>query len=113
MNEAVLIITITDRNRGGEFAAWYQSQGIPLVLTALGRGTATTEILDYLGLEATESPCCCASRSAPPAGASSGKGTVAGYPWPGRPDDSAAVQHWRSHGTGLFVAAGGARDYGE
>ena len=46
MNEAVLIITITDRNRGGEFAAWYQSQGIPLVLTALGRGTATTEILD-------------------------------------------------------------------
>ena len=48
MNEAVLIITITDRNRGGEFAAWYQSQGIPLVLTALGRGTATTEILDYL-----------------------------------------------------------------
>ena len=54
MNEAVLIITITDRNRGGEFAAWYQSQGIPLVLTALGRGTATTEILDYLGLEATE-----------------------------------------------------------
>lgn len=48
------MITITDRNRGGEFAAWYQAQGIPLVLTALGRGTATTEILDYLGLEATE-----------------------------------------------------------
>ena len=46
------MITITDRNRSGEFAAWYQSQGIPLVLTALGRGTATTEILD--GLEATE-----------------------------------------------------------
>ncbi len=48
------MITITDRNRGGEFAAWYQSQGIPLVLTTLGRGTATTEILDCLGLEATE-----------------------------------------------------------
>ena len=48
------MITITDRNRSGEFAAWYQSQGIPLVLTALGRGTATTEILDCLGLEATE-----------------------------------------------------------
>lgn len=48
------MITITDRNRSGEFAAWYQSQGIPLVLTALGWGTATTEILDCLGLEATE-----------------------------------------------------------
>ena len=46
--------TITDRSRCGESAAWYQEQGIPLVLTALGSGTATTEILDCLGLEATE-----------------------------------------------------------
>ena len=51
---ADFIITITDRGRGGEFAAWFQSQGASLVLTALGRGTATTEILDCLGLEATE-----------------------------------------------------------
>ena len=48
------MITITDRSRCGEFAAWYQEQGIPLVLAALGSGTATTEILDCLGLEATE-----------------------------------------------------------
>lgn len=54
MGGAVLMITITDRSRCGEFAAWYQEQGIPLVLTALGSGTATTEILDCLGLEATE-----------------------------------------------------------
>lgn len=54
MGGAVLMITITDRSRSGEFASWYQSQGLPLVLTALGRGTATTEILDCLGLEATE-----------------------------------------------------------
>ena len=54
MGEAVLFITITDRQHGGEFAAWYQDQGIPLVLTALGQGTATTEVLDFLGLEATE-----------------------------------------------------------
>ena len=54
MGGAVLMITITDRSRGETFANWYQSQGIPLVLTALGHGTATTEILDYLGLEATE-----------------------------------------------------------
>lgn len=54
MGGAVLMITITDRSRGGEFASWYQKQGIPLVLTALGRGTASTEVLDFLGLEATE-----------------------------------------------------------
>ena len=51
---ADFIITITDRSRGGEFAAWFQEQGATLVLTALGRGTATTEILDCLGLEASE-----------------------------------------------------------
>lgn len=54
MGGANLMITITDRSRGGEFAAWFQSQGVPLVLTVLGQGTATTEILDCLGLEATE-----------------------------------------------------------
>lgn len=54
MGGAVLMITITDRTRGGEFAAWFQKQGIPLVLTTLGHGTATTEILDFLGLEDTE-----------------------------------------------------------
>lgn len=54
MDQAVLTITITGRSRGEEFAAWYQKQNIPLVLTVLGRGTATTEVLDCLGLEATE-----------------------------------------------------------
>lgn len=51
---ADFIITITDRSRGGEFAAWLQDHGATLVLTALGRGTATTEVLDCLGLEASE-----------------------------------------------------------
>ena len=54
MDRAVLMIVITDRSRGGEFAAWFQAQGATLVLSALGRGTAATEVLDYLGLEATE-----------------------------------------------------------
>lgn len=54
MAGAVLMITITDRSRGAEFASWFQAQGASLVLAALGRGTATTEVLDYLGLEATE-----------------------------------------------------------
>ena len=49
-----LIITITDRDRCEDFTAWFRRQGIPLVLTALGQGTATTEILDCLGLEDSE-----------------------------------------------------------
>ncbi|MCI9644967.1 MAG: P-II family nitrogen regulator [Oscillibacter sp.] len=48
------MIVITDRGRGGEFASWFQAQGATLVLSALGQGTAATEVLDYLGLEATE-----------------------------------------------------------
>lgn len=51
---ADLIITITDRGRGGEFATWFQEHGATLVLSALGRGTASQSVLDYLGLEATE-----------------------------------------------------------
>ena len=54
MSRANLVITITDRSRHEEFTSWFQDQGIPMVLTALGRGTATTEILDCLGLEDTE-----------------------------------------------------------
>ena len=65
MGGAVLMITITDRSRGEEFANWYQKQGIPLVMTTLGNGTATTEILNLLGLEATEKAVlfCVAARS--------------------------------------------------
>lgn len=54
MSGAVLTITITDRHYGEEFAAWFQSHNIPLVLSTLGQGTATTEVLDMLGLAATE-----------------------------------------------------------
>lgn len=65
MGGAVLMITITDRSRGEEFANWYKAQGIPLVLTALGNGTATTDVLNFLGLEATEKAVlfCVAARS--------------------------------------------------
>nr|WP_325212658.1 P-II family nitrogen regulator [uncultured Oscillibacter sp.] len=54
MDRAVLMIVITDRSRGGDFASWFQAQGATLILSALGQGTAATEVLDYLGLEATE-----------------------------------------------------------
>ena len=49
-----LIITITDRSRADGFSQWFRSRGVSLVLSALGEGTASTEVLDFLGLEATE-----------------------------------------------------------
>ena len=60
-----LIVAITDRSRAEQFAAWFRAQGISLVLTALGQGTAATEVLDLLGLEATEKAVlfCVAARS--------------------------------------------------
>ncbi len=51
---ADFMITVTDRSAAEEFAAWFRDKGAPLVLTARGRGTASTDVLDYLGLEATE-----------------------------------------------------------
>ena len=54
MSGVNLIITITDRENSEEFSAWFRAQDIPLVLTVYGNGTATTEILDCLGLEAKE-----------------------------------------------------------
>ena len=54
MAGAVLMIAITDRKLSGDFAAWFQAQGASVVLSVLGQGTATTEVLDTLGLEATE-----------------------------------------------------------
>ena len=49
-----LLIAVTDRSRSEAFADWFQEQGATLVLTALGKGTATTEVLDYLGLDGSE-----------------------------------------------------------
>lgn len=54
MGAADLIVAITDRSMQKEFADWFRSRDIPLVLSTYARGTATTEILDYLGLEDTE-----------------------------------------------------------
>lgn len=64
-----LFITITDRSRAEQFAAWFRTHGISLVLTALGQGTATTEVLDFLGLRPRRRPCCSACPPVPPAGA--------------------------------------------
>ena len=66
MGGADLIITITERSLQEAFTEWFQAKNIPLVLATYGRGTATTEILDCLGLEDTEKAVlfCVSARSA-------------------------------------------------
>ena len=50
-----LMITITNRVMGSKrFVDFYRAFGAPVVFTALGRGTASDDVLSYLGLEATE-----------------------------------------------------------
>ena len=55
MKRLYLMITITNRVVGsGRFVDFYRAFGAPVVYTALGRGTASDDVLSYLGLEATE-----------------------------------------------------------
>ena len=54
-NRLYLMITITSRVMGAtHFLDFYRAFGAPVVFTALGRGTASNDILSTLGLEATE-----------------------------------------------------------
>ena len=52
--ELYYLITIADRDRAELLAGIYQAAGAAMVLTKLGRGTATGEHLSDYGLDATE-----------------------------------------------------------
>ncbi|MDR2421475.1 MAG: P-II family nitrogen regulator [Oscillospiraceae bacterium] len=49
-----IAITITGRDSSEDFIRLYQKLELPITLAALGRGTASREILDTLGLESRE-----------------------------------------------------------
>ena len=48
------VVAIVDRAKAGDMLELYGSHGLPIVLTMLGKGTATSEHLSLYGLEATE-----------------------------------------------------------
>lgn len=54
MCEIDLLITITDRASMEEYIEIACDHGVPMALGVLGRGTATDEVLDMLGLESCE-----------------------------------------------------------
>ena len=49
-----LLVTIVDRGKGKKAAQMYAKHGLFFHLLTLGKGTATSEVLDYLGLGETE-----------------------------------------------------------
>lgn len=54
MKELYLLITITERSNGERIKQFFDENGASIVTSTLGTGTAANDILDLLGLEATE-----------------------------------------------------------
>ena len=54
MSELYMLATITSRNLTKSFTAFYQDMGLPVSVITVGYGTASSEILDYVGLDGSE-----------------------------------------------------------
>ncbi|MCC2254347.1 P-II family nitrogen regulator [Ruminococcus sp. CLA-AA-H200] len=54
MSEIYLMMTISKRSVAKRILMCYEQNGLPSVLCTLAQGTATSETLDYFGLEVTE-----------------------------------------------------------
>lgn len=54
MGKLYLMTTIINRNLSKKFLKLYDEEGLEVILISLGAGTASGDILDYLGLEDTE-----------------------------------------------------------
>lgn len=46
-----LMITIVDRGKGKKLISYYKSHNINYTILCFGKGTASSEMLDYLGLD--------------------------------------------------------------
>ncbi len=54
MSQLHLMTTIISRNMTRKFISFYESSGLPVSFMTLGLGTASSEILDYFGLDGSE-----------------------------------------------------------
>lgn len=54
MSKLYMMVTITNKHVRSKFREFYQEQGLPIAYEAFGMGTARSELLDYLGMTATE-----------------------------------------------------------
>ena len=54
MNELNMLVTIASRKMTKPFTEFYSEQGLPVSFVTVGYGTASSEILDYFGLDGSE-----------------------------------------------------------
>lgn len=54
MNGLYLQVLITTRKLADKFTAFYEKHGLSVAIISAGHGTASSDILDYFGLEGTE-----------------------------------------------------------
>lgn len=54
MSELYFLVTIASRKSGKKFISFYENLGLPVSFSTLGEGTASSEILDYFGLDGSE-----------------------------------------------------------
>lgn len=54
MSELSFMVTITSRKLTRKFIGFYEEMGLPVCFNTLGNGTASSEILDYFGLDGSE-----------------------------------------------------------
>lgn len=54
MSQLHLLVTITSRNLTKKFTDFYKGCGLDVSFLSLGKGTASSEILDYFGLDGPE-----------------------------------------------------------
>ena len=54
MSELYMLATITSRNLTKHFTSFYEEMNLPVSVITVGYGTASSEILDYFGLDGSE-----------------------------------------------------------
>ena len=54
MSELSMMVTITTRKHTRKFVDFYTGMDLPVSVTPLGNGTASSEILDYFGLDGSD-----------------------------------------------------------
>lgn len=54
MSELFMMVSILDRSKARKFLNFYHESGIQVNLSTVTRGTATSDVLDYFGLESIE-----------------------------------------------------------
>ena len=54
VSKVFCMVTIAGRSHGGRFLGLYKEENLPVNLVSLGTGTASSEMMDYFGLETGE-----------------------------------------------------------